>query len=396
MDIPILRLKKGRHQSLLRKHPWVFSGALQHLPPSLEDGALVHVSDHEGKVLGTGHYHRGSIAVRLFAFERVVPGPAFWEAALQRAFRFRKLVGVLDLPQTNCYRLVHGEGDGLSGLVIDLYGEVAVLQCHSIGMHRTRDHLVQAVRSVLGQHIRVYDKSKHALPPQYAAQVSEGWLAGAQEEASVVVQEYGHRFLVDVGKGQKTGFFLDQRENRRFVSTFCAGKTVLNAFCYSGGFSVYALKQGAHRVDSVDASAQAVAWARHNVALNELPSTRHGAYVADVVTFLKEQPFGKYDLMVVDPPAFAKRLDKRHQAVQGYKRLNALAMSKIAPGGLLFTFSCSQVIDLQLFKDTIVAAGIEAGRQVRILATLSQPPDHPVSLFHPEGSYLKGLGLYVE
>lgn len=396
MDIPIVKLKKGRHQSLRRKHPWVFSGALQRLPAALEDGAVVHVADHEGEVLGTGHYHRGSIAVRLFAFARVVPDAAFWEAALWRAFRFRKQTGVLDMPATNCYRLVHGEGDGLSGLVIDVYGEVVVLQCHSIGMHRARHHLAQAVKKVLGPHVHVYDKSKRALPPHYAAGVSEGWVDGQRRDTCVPVQEYGHRFLVDVYKGQKTGFFLDQRENRRFVGTFCTGKTVLNAFCYSGGFSVYALKQGARRVDSVDSSAQAIEWARHNVALNDLPSARHEAYVADVVEFLTEQPFGKYDLMIVDPPAFAKRLDKRHKAVQGYKRLNALALKHIASGGLLFTFSCSQVVDLQLFKDTVVAAGVEAGRQVRVFATLSQPADHPVALFHPEGNYLKGLGLYVE
>ncbi len=394
MEIPVLRLKKGRHQSILRKHPWVFSGALQKVPRDLEDGATVYVADHEGHILGTGHYHRGSIAVRLFAFEEVVPDAAFWADRIGRAIAFRQKVGILSLPDTDACRLVHGEGDGLSGLVVDRYSDVVVLQCHSIGMHRQRHHLAVALQRHLGPAVRIYDKSKNALPPKYAAGISDGWLVG-EGAPEAVMREYGHQFYVHVGEGQKTGFFLDQRENRRYVAAFCEGRTVLNAFCYSGGFSVYALARGASHVASVDASARAIEWTERNVALNELPGDRHEAHVADVLEFLKGQPFGKYDLMIVDPPAFAKRLDKRHKAVQGYKRLNALALRQIAPGGLLFTFSCSQVIDLQLFKDTIVAAGIEAGRQVRIFATLSQGPDHPVSLFHPEGSYLKGLGLFV-
>lgn len=395
MEIPVLRLKKGRHQSILRKHPWVFSGALQKVPRELDDGETVHVADHEGHILGTGHYHRGSIAVRLFAFEEVVPDAAFWTDRIGRAIAFRQKAGILSLPDTDAYRLVHGEGDGLSGLVVDRYADVVVMQCHSIGMHRQRHHLAAALKHHLGTEVRIYDKSKNALPPNYAAAISDGWLAG-EGAPETVVREYGHRFFVHVAEGQKTGFFLDQRENRHYMAPFCEGRTVLNAFCYSGGFSVYALAHGARHVASVDASARAIEWTERNVALNELPADRHETHVADVLEFLKGQPFGKYDLMVVDPPAFAKRLDKRHKAVQGYKRLNALALRQIAPGGVLFTFSCSQVIDLQLFKDTIVAAGIEAGRQVRVLATLGQPPDHPVNLFHPEGSYLKGLALYVE
>ncbi len=394
MSYPVLKLKIGREKSIARKHPWVFSGALCEPLPKLPDGAVVYVADYHGKVLGTGHFHRGSIAVRLFAFAQVVPDAAFWQQKLARSIAYRKSLGFGADVQTNCYRLVHGEGDGLSGLIVDMYDQVVVLQCHSIGMHRVRHELAAGIRAALGQSVCVFDKSKAALPPHYAAGVQDGWLLG-QGSHSVVVREHGHHFEVHIAEGQKTGFFLDQRDNRAFVASFAQGKTVLNAFCYSGGFSIYALARGAQWVDSVDASAKAIEWTQRNVQLNALPTERHATHVADVMQFLKMQPTGKYDLMVIDPPAFAKRIDKRHKAVQAYKRLNALALKQIAPGGILCTFSCSQVIDLQLFKDTIVAAGIEAGRQVRLFATLTQPADHPVNLFHPEGSYLKGLALFV-
>ena len=388
----ILRARK--EDAVLRRHPWVFSGAIAREDEHIADGERVAIIGHGGQRLATGHYQSGSIRVRIFHLGEEPPAANCWEQKLGEALRVRQALGLAGSTNTNAYRLVHGEVDGLPGLVIDVYGDTAVLQCHSVGMHLEREALALALKAVYGQTLAaVYDKSKDSLPPRYAADLTDGYLLGANSAA--LVREYDCIFRIDWEKGQKTGFFLDQRENRRLLARYAEGKKVLNAFCYTGGFSIYALKAGATQVDSVDVSAKATALVAENTTLNDLPAERHQIHTSDVMTFLRQSE-GLYDIAVVDPPAFAKSLDKRHQAVQGYKRLNALAIQKVAPGGLLFTFSCSQVVDRELFYHTIVAAGLEAGRTVRVLHHLSQGPDHPVSLFHPEGAYLKGLVLMVD
>ncbi len=388
-----IRLKNKKEAAVLRFHPWIFSGAIERQPQGLEDGDWVEVQAHDGRFLGMGHFQYGSISVRLLTFSKGPLGQELWDSKLRDAFAVRKMAGLEDGTPNRCYRLVHGEGDGLPGLVIDIYGLAAVVQCHSIGMHRDRERIVAALRAVYGEQLQaIYDKSQETLPAKYAAGCKNGYLYG--NTAPGVVVENGLKFMVDWESGQKTGFFLDQRDNRALLSQYAEGKNVLNAFSYSGGFSVYALAAGAVHVDSVDVSARAVAMVGENVKLNGFAPGTHTAITSDVLAYLRQT--GKtYDLMVVDPPAFAKSLDKRHNAVQGYIRLNALALKRLAPGGVMFTFSCSQVVDRQLFHDSIVAAALEANRQVRVLHELTQGADHPVSLFHPEGSYLKGLVLYV-
>lgn len=387
-------LKPNKEAAIQRFHPWIFSGAIQRIEGDPVDGDEVQVLDNRGQFLAIGHYQTGSITVRLLAYEASPTDAAFWTHKLRRAFHYRQQLGFHHSAHTNCYRLVHAEGDGLPGLIIDIYNRTAVIQCHSIGMHKARMLITQALLELYGGHLEaVYDKSAETLPERYAATVANGYLHGMSTQR--IALENDHSFLVDWEGGQKTGFFLDQRDNRSLCAKYARGKTVLNAFCYSGGFSIYALQAGAVHVDSVDVSKKAIELVEQNVALNVTQQERHRAYAADVLPFLKNAT-GEYDLMIVDPPAFAKHLDKRHNAVQGYKRLNALAMQKIKPGGMLFTFSCSQVVDEPLFYNTIVAAALESGRQARVMHRLSQPPDHPVSCFHPEGAYLKGLVLYVE
>lgn len=354
----------------------------------------MQVLSSKGVFLASGHYQDSSIAVRLISFVEEDIDADFWFRKIQAAWQYRKDVGYLDNPNTNCYRLIHAEGDGLPGLIIDIYAQTAVIQCHSIGMFRSRKEIAEALRKIYGDQLSaIYDKSSETLPSEFGRGVQNGFLEGAGDSA--IVQEHQHQFLVDWVQGQKTGFFLDQRDNRQMLSQYVSGKSVLNAFCYSGGFSVYALAAGARMVHSVDVSEKAIAWTDRNVALNKLPEDRHKSMAEDVMKYLKDTE-ESYEVMVVDPPAFAKSLKKRHNAVQAYKRLNAMALAKIAPGGILFTFSCSQVVDRSLFYDTIVAAAIEAGRSVRVMSSLSQPADHPVQLFHSESRYLKGLILYVE
>ncbi|GAB3901288.1 class I SAM-dependent rRNA methyltransferase [Larkinella knui] len=395
MNLPKIYLRPGREEAIRRFHPWVFSGAVSRTEGDPQDGDVVEVLDKKGTYLATGHFHNGSILVRIFSFEPVIPDVAYWTAKLANIRRIRT---ALLPPHTNCFRLVHGEGDGCTGLIIDLYNGVAVLQAHSIGMHRERSLITEALKNVFGNELlAVYDKSAETLPDDYAATIQNAYRYGCTDVPHEV-EENGHRFLVDWISGQKTGFFLDQRDNRKLLAHYSAGKKVLNAFCYSGGFSVYALKAGAALVHSVDASQKAIDLTNRNVTLNfgDSPvAERHQAYADDVMKYLHahDEP---YDVMVLDPPAYAKSLSARHRAVQGYKRLNAEGLRRIAKGGILFTFSCSQVIDRELFYNTIVAAAIEAGRQVRVLHHLSQPADHPVNLFHPEGGYLKGLVLWVE
>lgn len=382
----------------MRFHPWIFSGAIARIEGRPEDGDVVEVFDRSKQLLGVGHFHHGSIAVRLLSF-----GPAevlergFWTQKLKQARAVRQ-TALHRTAATDCYRLVHGEGDGLSGLIIDVYGPVAVLQCHSIGMHRQRTLITEALRETFGDELQaVYDKSYEALPPNYASHQKNGflWAAFDTPPDDLVVSENGVAFRVNWVTGQKTGFFLDQRDNRQLLARFVAGKTVLNTFCYTGGFSCYALQAGAKLVHSVDVSAKAMELTAENVELNRPFSGQHEGFTEDVLRFLKNEG-PDYEVMVVDPPAYAKSMEKRHNAVQGYKRLNEAAIRRVAPGGILFTFSCSQVIDRELFYHTIAAAAMEVGRPVRVLHHLTQGADHPVSLFHPEGAYLKGLVVYVE
>ncbi|MEZ4981078.1 MAG: class I SAM-dependent rRNA methyltransferase [Saprospiraceae bacterium] len=385
-------LKSKKEEAVKRKHPWIFSGAIQHLKEPIEDGTLVSVKDYKGNFLAIGHWQNGSIAVRIIAHEETTIDQDFWNNKFKTAFALRQKLGFENNETTNCFRLIHAEGDGLPGLIVDVYGKTAVIQCHSIGMYNNLPQISKAIENVLGDRVdTIYNKSKETLPGRFGQQADDTWIKGNQPEG--LVKENGNIFKVNWETGQKTGFFLDQRDNRKLLADFSKDKEVLNAFCYSGGFSVYALKAGASRVDSVDVSQKAVDLATENVALNGDFSDRHQSICADVLKYLKDCP--EYDTMIVDPPAFAKSLSKKHNAVQGYKRLNAMALQKVKPGGIMFTFSCSQVIDRPLFYNTIVAAAIESGRDVRVLAHLSQPADHLVSLFHPEGSYLKGLVLEV-
>ena len=398
-------LKKGKDEAVRRFHPWIFSGAIGRMMVNdkdgqISDGNLVQVLDAKYQPLAVGYYNDGSIAVRILTFDATEKIDAhFWEKRLQNAFDYRKRLGLMAAElQTNAYRLVHAEGDRLPGLIIDIYNETAVIQCHSIGIHRQIDAISNALQMVFKTHLKaIYDKSSETLPPQYVAQnqLKNDYVFGKMETPTTVL-ENGNAFAVDWITGQKTGFFLDQRDNRALIMRYAKDKTVLNAFCYSGGFSIYALHAGAKFVHSVDISPKAMDLVDKNVALNFPENTvQHQSTAADVLQFLKENE-AIYDVMVVDPPAFAKSMSKRHNAVQAYKRLNTMALRQITEGGILFTFSCSQVVDRQLFYDTIVAAAIEAGRKVRVMHHLTQPADHPVSMFHPEGSYLKGLVLYVE
>lgn len=389
-----ITLKPKRADSLRRFHPWVFSGAVKHKPADLKDGELVSIHDHKDEFLGFGHYQDASICVRIISFEPGQSDMPFWHAKIQNAYDFRQQLGLIDDPDTNCYRLIHAEGDHLPGLIIDIYDKVAIIQCHSIGMYLEREKIKDALLEVYqGKLDSIYDKSAESLPSAFAAGKENGWLHG--ELGNGQVNENGHLFAIDWVEGQKTGFFLDQRTNRQLVATYAKGKKVLNAFCYSGGFSIYALKAGAQFVDSVDVSKKAIALTEQNVALNGFSNKQHQAHTADVLQFLQKTA-QEYDLMIVDPPAFAKSMKKRHNAVQGYKRLNAAALKKVKSGGILFTFSCSQVVDQTLFYNTIVAAALAAQRKVRVMHQLSQPPDHPVNFFHPEGAYLKGLVLFVD
>jgi 23S rRNA (cytosine1962-C5)-methyltransferase len=389
-----ITLKKGKSFSIERHHPWIFSGAIQKLEGAVVDGAWVRVLNEKGNAVAIGHYQNGSIAVRVLSFGNVDPNQDFWEEKLRTAKMTRERIN-LPNDKTNCFRLVHGEGDGLPGLIIDYYDGVAVMQAHSVGMHNDREQIANALDVVFDKTLRaIYYKSHSTLPGRVDANASTGYLKGMGGVPHVVV-EHGCKFHVDWEEGQKTGFFLDQRENRALLGQYVSNKNVLNTFCYTGGFSVYAIEGGAAMVHSVDVSERAIETARKNISLNHFDGHLHQCFVSDTFEFMKDRK-NEYDVIVLDPPAFAKHRDARHQAVKGYQRLNADAMRAIRPGGVLFTFSCSQVVDKQLFYDTIVSAGIHAGRQIKVLHHLGQSPDHPVSLFHPEGEYLKGLVLYVE
>jgi len=389
-----IKLKRGKAQNLERKHPWVFSGALLNVPAGITDGELVQIVDENDRIMGFGHFHHGSIAVKLLGFAPEVYDEMFWTNRLSQALRLRKHL-LKNNPNTNCFRWVHGEGDGLPGLIIDVYDHSVVIQCHTIGMHRQLNEIIQACTSCMPtESVVIYDKSKECLPTEYARTQKNKLVYGTNQP--IICLENGIRFEIDPLGGQKTGFFLDQRENRKLLREYANGATVLNAFCYTGGFSLAALAGEAREVCSVDISSKAIDGCNQNVNLNPFNKSLHKSICADVMDYLKEIENAYYDLIILDPPAFAKSLNKRHQAVQAYKRLNMAALRKIKSGGLLFTFSCSQVVSEELFYHTLVSAGIESRKTIRVLHKLSQGPDHPVNLFHPEGQYLKGLVLEVE
>jgi 23S rRNA (cytosine1962-C5)-methyltransferase len=432
-------LKHGRDESLRRFHPWVFSGAVAQVQGSPAEGDIVGVYSAEGQFLASGHWQIGSIAVRILSFDEDPTAPDFWTNSIARALEARIAVGLyavgsgqlppetsgcagplpsadgplpLTMPrvarfpeavtasdqQTNCFRLVHGEGDGLPGLIIDWYDGVCVMQAHSVGMFRAKTQICEALKAVFGERLKaVYDKSSGTAPFKAGLDLIDGYLFRAPgfELSETVVLENGRKFLVNWEEGQKTGFFLDQRDNRALVGKYAAGRRVLNLFCYTGGFSIYALTSGAELVDSVDSSARAMDLVARNIQLNADQAVVNN-YCEDAIEFLRKTEEGKYDLMIVDPPAFAKHRGALKNALRAYQRLNAAAIAKVAPGGLVFTFSCSQVVDKITFANTVFSAAAQTGRSVRILDRLCQGADHPVSIYHPEGEYLKGLLLYVE
>lgn len=388
-------LKPGKEESLKRFHPWVFSGAIARVEGEPEEGEVVDVYTSKKEFIACGHFQIGSIAVRVLSFRQEPIDHAFWVRRLQVAKDLRCALGVLGNPQNNTYRLVHGEGDNLPGLIIDVYDHTAVMQAHSAGMHLDRMAVAEALEEVMGDVIQhIYYKSETTLPFKADLLATEnGFLKGGSPEN--VAMENGLKFHVDWLKGQKTGFFVDQRENRALLERYAKGRNVLNMFCYTGGFSFYAMRGGANLVHSVDSSAKAIDLTNENVSLNFPGDTRHQAFAEDAFKFL-DRMGDQYDLIILDPPAFAKHRDALRNALRGYTKLNAKAFEKIRPGGILFTFSCSQVVNKQDFRNAVFTAAAQSGRSVRILHQLTQPGDHPVNIYHPEGEYLKGLVLYVE
>ena len=387
-------LKRGKEESLKRFHPWIFSGAIHHADEGIEEGEIVRVIAADGEFIAVGHYQIGSIAVRVLSFHDEHIDISFWRASLESALQMRIAVGIADCPQNNTYRLVHGEGDNLPGLVIDCYGDTAVMQAHSVGMHVSRMDICEALVQVMGNRIKnVYYKSETTLPFKADLGQENGFIYGNTNENTAV--ENGLRFHVDWLKGQKTGFFVDQRENRTLLEHYSKGKRVLNMFCYTGGFSVYTMRGEAELVHSVDSSAKAIELTKKNVKLNFPGDMRHEAFCEDAFKYLDAND-AKYDLIVLDPPAFAKHRGALHNALKGYTRLNVKGLQRIKKGGILFTFSCSQVVTKDHFRNAVFTAAAQAGRRVRILHQLHQPADHPINIYHPEGEYLKGLVLYVE
>lgn len=389
-------LRKGKEESLGRFHPWIFSGAIHHTEGSsaLEEGDIVEVLASDGRFLAIGHWQIGSIAVRVLTFKRQRIDQAFWQKRLAAALDVRRCIGVAGREDNDIYRLVHGEGDNLPGLVIDIYGSTAVMQAHSVGMHVCRNELAAALRETMGESLKaIYYKSETTLPFKAQLGQENGFLWGESDDD--IARENGLAFHIDWLKGQKTGFFVDQRDNRSLVERYAQGRKVLNMFCYTGGFSVYAMRGGAELVHSVDSSAKAVELVDANIELNFPGDNRHEAFAEDAFKFM-EQMEEQYDLIILDPPAFAKHKDALKNALRGYTKLNARAFEKIQPGGILFTFSCSQAVNKDQFRTAVFTAAAMARRKVRILHQLHQPADHPINIYHPEGEYLKGLVLYVE
>ena len=387
-------VKSGKDQSLKRFHPWVFSGAIKKIYGAVNEGDVVSVFSNKDEFLGLGHYQIGSIAVRVFSFQEVEIDDQFWYKKLESAWKLRQKLALTDNAETNVYRLLHAEGDGMPGMIADYYNGTVVFQFHSIGMYQIREQLATMLKEIMGDKLAaVYDKSEKTLPFKADIAPKDGYLLGTSEPGVVI--EYGNKFKVDWVNGQKTGFFIDQRENRYLLQEYSKGKDVLNMFCYTGGFSFFAMNGGANVVHSVDASGPAIDLTRENVELNYPNDSRHEAFVADAFEYLNDIK-DKYDLIVLDPPAFAKHRDALSRALKGYKRINAKAFEQIRPGGILFTFSCSQVVSKEKFREAVFSGAAMAGRNVRILHQLTQPGDHPINIYHPEGEYLKGLVLYVE
>ncbi len=391
-------LKRGKEESLLRRHPWIFSGAIAHADGEPEEGEIVDVHTSAGDFIARGHCQIGSIAVRVLTFNaKEQIDSRWWNGRIAEALDVRRSMGLAQSTSTTCYRLIHGEGDGLPGLVIDIYGQTAVVQCHSVGMYLAREEIASALRHTFGEKLSaIYDKSSQTLPYNADLGAIDGYLWGDRSADEGWVLENGNRFHVDWVKGQKTGFFIDQRENRDLVGRYARGRRLLNTFCYTGGFSIYALAGGAREVVSVDSSELAVSLTDRNVELNFGTNAPHTSEAIDTFDYLAKTRKGEFDMIILDPPAFAKHHKVLGNALQGYKRLNARALEKIAPGGILFTFSCSQAVSKEQFRTTVFSAAAIAGRRVRILHQLTQPADHPINIYHPEGEYLKGLVLYVE
>lgn len=389
-----IQLKPKKEESLLRFHPWVFSGAIQRVEGNPAEGDLVEVMDSHRNFLAIGHYQIGSIAVRIVSFEKKEVNDDFWKNKILQAYKLRCTLGLVNPPQNNTYRLIHGEGDNLPGLIVDVYDHTAVLQAHSVGMHEIRQTLAEKIVEVVPAVKNVFYKSETTLPFNAPIEPEDGYLIGGESNSFKAV-ECGLQFQVDWLRGQKTGFFIDQRENRLLLEKYSKDKSVLNMFCYTGGFSVYALRGGAKSVHSVDSSAKAIELTDKNVAIDFPEAKNHVSFAEDAFKFLNEKR-AEYDLIILDPPAFAKHRDAVRNALKGYKRLNHKALEQIRPGGILFTFSCSQVISKDQFRLAVFSAAAEAKRNVRILHQLTQPADHPINIYHPEGEYLKGLVLYVE
>lgn len=386
-------LKPKKEESLLRFHPWVFSGAIQKIEGKPAEGDMVEVLDCNRNYLATGHYQIGSIAVRIVSFHQEEINDAFWKSKIQKAYSLRSAIGLV-ADNNNTYRLIHGEGDSLPGLIIDVYDDTAVMQAHSVGMHYIRETIARAIVEVIPTVKNVYYKSETTLPFKAPVQPEDGYLIG-KDSQKYTAKENGLLFNVDWLRGQKTGFFVDQRDNRALLERYAAGKSVLNMFCYTGGFSVYAMRGGANLVHSVDSSAKAIELTNKNVELNFPNDSRHASFAEDAFKYLNANEH-KYDVIILDPPAFAKHRDALRNALKGYKRLNAKGFEAIKPGGIMFTFSCSQVVTKEQFRLAVFSAAAETGRNVRILHQLTQPADHPVNIYHPEGEYLKGLVLWVE
>ena len=395
MNYKIIKLKPKKEESLRRFHPWIFSGAVQQKDNDLTEGEVVSVYTASNEFIAVGHYQIGSIEVRVLSFEEEEINPDFWQKRLMSALELRKSIGLLSA-DNNSYRLVHGEGDGLPGLIIDIYAETAVIQSHSVGMHESRMMICDALKAVMGTTLKnIYYKSETTLPYKANLGAENEYLFGGKDVAEIA-SENGLKFYPDWVKGQKTGFFVDQRDNRALLERYAKDRSVLNMFCYTGGFSFYAMRGNAKLVHSVDSSSKAVMLTNKNVEINFPDDKRHEAFAEDAFKYLGNINKGDYDLIILDPPAFAKHRGAIKNALQGYKRLNAVAFDKIAPGGIVFTFSCSQVITKEAFRLAVFSAAAMSGRKVRILHQLSQPADHPINIYHPEGEYLKGLVLYVE
>jgi len=388
-----ITLRHGKEQSVKRLHPWIFSGAIAKMSGTPDEGDLVKVYSADGEFLAIGHYQKSSIAVRILSFNDIAIDQNFWNERIASAYNYRKQLGLVNNSETNCYRLVHGEGDNLSGLVIDYYNGTAVVQCHSVGMFKNLDCIANALQQTMGEQLTaIYNKSESTLPFKAGIENNDGLRWGEIKTENAL--EYGNSFFIDWIQGQKTGFFIDQRENRKLVEHYAKGKSVLNTFCYTGGFSVYALRGGAKKVVSVDCSARAIELTDKTVAMN-FPNAEHTSVVSDTFKYLDNNK-DEFDLIILDPPAFAKHGKVLNNALQGYKRLNMKAIEQIKKGGILFTFSCSQAVSKEEFRKSVFAAAANTKRNVRILHQLTQPADHPISIYHPEGEYLKGLVLEVE